>query len=176
MLDQIRSDVSRSVDEISGILDRRGASPSHRTTSLPSDLSDAEIDELAEEDEDELPDLLSHAEIDPRLPIKNTGYRLDLLMQQAGAPLFQRIAIRDLKLKVKGIPRLNYSLVHSGQPLITSLQLNNNSKEVLQNILVKAWVAPDYSEPFQKTIPDILPGKKHVEKSLCLPLIPDLLT
>jgi hypothetical protein len=81
-----------------------------------------------------------------------------------------KVTTRDLKLKHNAHPFLNYALAHCGLPLIPALEIINNSHDPAQDVLVKAWVATDYGEPWQKSIPSIVPGQAHVEKSIFIPL------
>ena len=88
----------------------------------------------------------------------------------ARAPAIARVTTRDLQVKHNAHPRLNYAMAHCGLPLIPALEIRNNSHEPAQDVLVKAWVATDYGEPWQKTIPSIAPGETHVEKDIFVPL------
>ena len=76
----------------------------------------------------------------------------------------------DLKIKVTALPRLNYALAHCGQPLIPALEIHNASYEDAKDVLIKAWLATDYGEPWQKTIPVIPAMKDHVEANIVVPL------
>jgi hypothetical protein len=88
----------------------------------------------------------------------------------SGASYVEKVTTRDLKLQVLALPRLNYALAHCGLPLIPSLEISNSSCEAAQDVLVKSWVATDYGEPWQKTIPEIPPRESHVEKNIIIPL------
>ncbi len=92
-------------------------------------------------------------------------------MPQREVPAFQRVTTRDLKVDIKTHPRLNYALVHCGLPLIESLQIRNTAKEPANDVLVKAWLATDYGEPWQKTIPAISPEGMHQENKIVIPLL-----
>ncbi len=86
------------------------------------------------------------------------------------APAIARVTTRDLQVKHNAHPRLNYAMAHCGLPLIPTLEIRNNAREPAQDVLVKAWVATDYGEPWQKTIPSIAPGEAYVEKDIFVPL------
>ncbi len=83
---------------------------------------------------------------------------------------FQRVTTRDLKVEIKAVPRLNYALVHCGLPLIESLQIQNTSRETANDVLIKAWLATDYGEPWQKTIASIPPNGIIKETKIVVPL------
>jgi hypothetical protein len=85
-------------------------------------------------------------------------------------PAFDRVTTRDLNIKINLLPRLNYALAHSGLPFIPELEIKNASGEPAQDVLIKAWIATDYGEPWQRTLPSIAPGESHVEKNIVIPL------
>ncbi len=81
-----------------------------------------------------------------------------------------RVTTRNLQVRHNAHPRLNYALAHCGLPLIPSLEITNSSAEAARDVLVKAWVATDYGEPWQKTLPAIPGGQTHVETEIFVPL------
>ena len=87
----------------------------------------------------------------------------------SGEPLAQGPA-HDLQIKMTALPRLNYALAHCGQPLIPALEIHNASYQDAKDVLIKAWLATDYGEPWQKTIPVIPAMKSHVESNIVIPL------
>lgn len=123
----------------------------------------------------ELPDL-SKMKIDMPDLSMGTGRRTESRSTASGqrapqpevSPL-QKVTTRDLKVEIKAHPRLNYALVHCGLPLIESLQIQNTSSETANDVLVKAWLATDYGEPWQKTIPSIPPNGVHQEAKIVVP-------
>jgi hypothetical protein len=94
---------------------------------------------------------------------------LDSILGGGGEPLGHGPA-HDLQIKVTALPRLNYALAHCGQPLIPALEIQNASYEDAKDVLIKAWLATDYGEPWQKTIPVIPARKGHVEPNIVIPL------
>lgn len=88
----------------------------------------------------------------------------------APAASFKRVTTRDLRLQMHALPKLNFALLHGGFPLIQSLEISNTSREPAHDVLVRAWVAPDYGEPWQKSLPAIPPGASHTERAIVVPL------
>lgn len=170
ILDDVKIDLSRSAGAISRVSDQPTSAVSEAPILTMADRQTVDLDELVE-NETEFPDLISSAQVSPANLPKYSGRNVEQLMRHVGAPAFQRVTDRELKIKINSLPRLNYSMVHCGFPLISSLQIKNDSKRPIKDVILKAWLAPDYSEPWQKSVPDILPGKKHVEKNLHLPLV-----
>ena len=87
-----------------------------------------------------------------------------------GGEALGRGPAHDLQIKATVLPRLNYALAHCGQPLIPALEIHNASYEDAKDVLIKAWLATDYGEPWQKTIPIIPAMKDHVEENIVIPL------
>ena len=170
ILDDIKIDLSRSTGAFSNVSDRPVSAASEARILTTADRETVDLDELLE-NETEFPGLISSAEVSPANLLKYSGRNIEQLMSHVGAPAFQRVTDREVKIKINSMPRLNYSLVHCGFPLINSLQIQNNSRRPIKNVVLTVWLAPDYSEPWQKSVPDILPGKKHIEKNLHLPLV-----
>ena len=113
----------------------------------------------------EMPDLSA---IDIGMPRLETPARSRAPL--APEPLFQRVTTRDLRVEVDAYPRLNYALVHCGLPLIETLRIHNTSAEPANDVMVKAWLATDYGEAWQKTIPTIPAGAAHEETGIVVPL------
>ncbi len=170
ILDEIKTDLARSGGASGRVFDAPAADMPDASALTAADRQNIDLDELLPS-ETEFPDLISSAELGPGDQPQYAGRNLDQLMKSMRAPTFERTVNRGLEVKINSMPRLNYSLVHCGFPLISSLKINNNSRQPVKNVVLKIWLAPDYSEPWQKSIPDILPGKKHVEKKLQLPLV-----
>jgi len=97
-------------------------------------------------------------------------------LENAGAsvpprtPAFERVTARSLAVQVRALPRLSYALTHAGLPLIHSLTIENTAAEPANDVLIKAWVAPDYGEPWQKTVAAIPAGSAHTESDVVIPL------
>ncbi len=85
-------------------------------------------------------------------------------------PAFRQVTTRNLELQAQPLPRLNYALAHCGHPLIPSLAIRNLSDEAANDVLIKAWVATDYGEPWQKTLPSIPPGESYTQTKIVVPL------
>lgn len=85
-------------------------------------------------------------------------------------PAVARVTTHNLQIQTRPHARLNYALAHCGAPLIPSLEIRNNAYEAAQDVLIKAWVATDYGEPWQKSVPAIPPRKSHVEEHIVVPL------
>ncbi len=83
---------------------------------------------------------------------------------------FERVTARSLAVQVRALPRLSYALTHAGLPLIHSLIIENTAAEPANDVLIKAWVAPDYGEPWQKTVAAIPAGSAHTESNIVIPL------
>jgi hypothetical protein len=83
---------------------------------------------------------------------------------------FEQVTTHNLELQAQPLPRLNYALAHCGIPLIPSLTIHNLSKEAANDVLIKAWVATDYGEPWQKTVPAIAPGQSYTQPKIVVPL------
>jgi len=82
----------------------------------------------------------------------------------------ERITTRDLQLRVLPQPKLNFALAHCGIPLIPVIEIKNNSIEEAKDVLIKAWVATDYGEPWQKTVSVIPAHKVFQETDILVPL------
>jgi hypothetical protein len=170
ILDSVKMDLSRSAGVFFTTPDRPAAAAPEAPISAAADQQTADLDELLE-GETEFPRLISSAEAGPANVPRFSGRNIEMLMREVGAPAFQRVTDRELEIEVHSMPRLNYSMIHCGYSLISSIQIKNNSERPIKDIIMKVWLAPDFSEPWQKSLPDILPGKKHVEKHLDLPLV-----
>ena len=83
---------------------------------------------------------------------------------------FERITTRNLQVEIRALPRLSYALTHAGLPLIHSLEIKNTSAEPANDLLARVWVAPDYGEPWQKSVPAIPAGSVHTESNVVIPL------
>jgi hypothetical protein len=53
---------------------------------------------------------------------------------------------------------------------VPELQIFNNSYEEARDVLIKAWVATDYGEPWQKSLPVLPAHARHVENGIVVPL------
>ncbi len=93
---------------------------------------------------------------------------LDLMKDKRQA--VEKVTTRDLKLKLQVVPRLNYASAHCGLPIVPELEIHNDSDEPAQDVLIKAWLATDYGEPWQKTVPSIPAKQSCVEKDIVIPL------
>jgi hypothetical protein len=89
---------------------------------------------------------------------------------RSSRPGIQRVTTRDLQLRVLPQPKLNYALAHCGIPVIPVIEIKNNSIEEAKDVLIKAWVATDYGEPWQKTVPSIPAHKVYQETDILVPL------
>ncbi len=85
-------------------------------------------------------------------------------------PSLEQVTTRNLEVQIQMLPRLSYALTHAGLPLIRSLAVRNTSAEPAHDLLIKAWVAPDYGEPWQKSVPSVSPGGTHTESDIVIPL------
>ena len=85
-------------------------------------------------------------------------------------PSLEQVTTRNLEVQIQMLPRLSYALTHAGLPLIRSLAVRNTSAEPAHDLLIKAWVAPDYGEPWQKSVPSVSPGGTHIESDIVIPL------
>ncbi|MGA2263138.1 MAG: zinc ribbon domain-containing protein [Acidobacteriota bacterium] len=85
-------------------------------------------------------------------------------------PHIARATTRDLKLVIRLHKRLNYVLAHCDRPFISSLEIFNASYEPAEDIRIRAWIATDYGEPWQKTVPSIPAQKSYVESNIVIPL------
>jgi hypothetical protein len=119
----------------------------------------------------------SHAslpDVSGKLP--DFGFKIpELKVPEFGArresnPAFERVTTHDLGVSIQVLPRLNFALAHCGLPLIPVLQIQNDANEPALDVMIKAWLATDYGEPWQKTFPSIPPKKIHVERDIVIPL------
>lgn len=84
---------------------------------------------------------------------------------------FERATSRTLTLKVDALRKLNFALDHSGLPLIRRIELTNTDRAPANDVFIKAWVAPDYGESWQTTVPVIEGHSTHVIENVRIPLI-----
>jgi hypothetical protein len=143
-LDQLRSELPK-LAELPNLQDTSREAGQPRMASLPK-LS-------------ELPKL---ADLDFDMP--------DIKSASSATPTIERVTTRSMQIRTLPLPNLNYALAHCGVPLIPALEIQNNSNEDALDVLIKAWVATDYGEPWQKTIPKIPAHKSYVEKGIVVPL------
>ena len=87
-----------------------------------------------------------------------------------GPEAFTRATTRTLNLKVSALPKLNFAMVHAGVPVISELTLTNNDRTAAHDLVIRAWVSPDYGEAWQTTVSGIEPGCSHVEARVMVPL------
>jgi hypothetical protein len=83
---------------------------------------------------------------------------------------FERVTTRSLEVHISALPRLSYALTHAGLPIIHTMDIKNISAETANDLLIKAWVAPDYGEPWQKSVPTVPAGSVHTEPDIVIPL------
>ena len=102
------------------------------------------------------------ADLSLEMPKMDTAFK--------GKSAFARVTTHELELQAQPLPRLNYALAHCGIPLIPSLTIRNLSGEAANDVLIKAWVATDYGEPWQKTVPAIPPGQSYSQTKIVVPL------
>jgi hypothetical protein len=81
-----------------------------------------------------------------------------------------RATTRDLDMKIALYPKLNYALAHCDRPLIFALEISNTGYQPARDVLIKAWIATDYGEPWQRTMASIPPQKTLVESGIVIPL------
>lgn len=86
------------------------------------------------------------------------------------ASAIQQVTTRNLELQVQALPKLNAALLHAGVPLIQRLQITNTANETANDVLIRIWVAPDYGEPWQRTVGVIPARSSHVEGGIAVPL------
>jgi len=94
----------------------------------------------------------------------------DLSSIPTAAPHAGRVTTRNLELELALYPRLNYVLAHCNLPTIISLGIRNNAYQAAQDVMIKAWIATDYGEPWQTTIKSIPPQQTYITKNVVLPL------
>jgi hypothetical protein len=86
------------------------------------------------------------------------------------SPAFARVTTRHLDVVGHVLPKVNYALLHAGLPLIPKLQVTNSANEPANDVLLKAWLATDYGEPWQKSVASIPAGATHTETGIHVPL------
>jgi hypothetical protein len=152
ILNDIQSDLSKSLHETkSSILGLNGSMP---------DLSDIKVG---------MPDLKDIGASFPTSRPRASTPDLETISRRTPAA-FERVTTRNLEVEIRALPRLSYALNHAGLPLIHSLAVKNSSSEPAHDLLIKAWVAPDYGEPWQKSVPAIPAGEIHTESDVVIPL------
>jgi hypothetical protein len=85
-------------------------------------------------------------------------------------PTAGHVTTRNLELELALYPRINYVLAHCSLPTIFSLAIRNTAYQAAQDVMLKAWIATDYGEPWQTTIKFIPPQKTFVAKNIVIPL------
>jgi len=80
------------------------------------------------------------------------------------------VKTRDLKVQVEYFGKVNYSLIHNNVPVIFAISIENTADEDAENVTVECWIAPDYGEPWQKTVPLISAGETHVLERIQVPV------
>jgi hypothetical protein len=81
-----------------------------------------------------------------------------------------QVTTRNLELELALYPRINYVMAHCNLPSIISLGIRNTAYQAAQDVMIKAWIATDYGEPWQTTIKSIPPQKTLVMKNIIIPL------
>ncbi|HXT69672.1 MAG TPA: hypothetical protein VN700_07950 [Vicinamibacterales bacterium] len=102
-------------------------------------------------------------------PPARTAASLPLSTPSRRRPI-ERATTRTLAVRVRALPKLNYALLHAGLPLISAIELSNADTQSAEDLLLRAWVAPDYGEAWQTSISSI-PGRSSLEvKDVEVPL------
>jgi hypothetical protein len=87
------------------------------------------------------------------------GISASLAPQSLARESFARVAAKDFQVEVQFLPKVSFALVYADVPVLTALRIKNHSKELARDILIKVSLAPDYSEPFTRSVPEIKPGE-----------------
>ena len=83
---------------------------------------------------------------------------------------FMDVKTRDLDVQVSYFEKVNYSLIHNSVPVVFAISVENTADEDAENVTVECWIAPDYGEPWQKTVPLIPAGETHVLENIQVPV------
>jgi hypothetical protein len=89
---------------------------------------------------------------------------------QSGISLIREISTQDIRVQLIRFPKLNYSMIHCGIPLILKMIITNHAVAAAENVLVKIWLATGYGEQWQKTIARIDGVGTYAEENINVPL------